>query len=103
MFTVIGNMLYVCDVGKAKPHQSIRKASQASLIYVPENCRTCSPLLCPCRKGNIAFFPMTIGDYVTVGAKSVVCAAHIGPLGFFRVYSEPMSMDRRKASRLSPQ
>ncbi|CAL1166430.1 unnamed protein product [Cladocopium goreaui] len=29
-------------------------------------------------KGNIAFFPMTIGDYVTVGAKSVVCAAHIG-------------------------
>ena len=31
-------------------------------------------------EGNIAFFPMTIGDYVTVGAKSVVCAAHIGPV-----------------------
>ncbi|CAJ1352809.1 unnamed protein product [Effrenium voratum] len=29
-------------------------------------------------KGNIAFFPMSIGDYVTVGAKSIVCAAQIG-------------------------
>ena len=29
-------------------------------------------------EGNIAFFPMTIGDHVTVGSSSVVCAAHIG-------------------------
>ncbi|CAE7411615.1 dynE [Symbiodinium natans] len=29
-------------------------------------------------KGNIAFFPMSIGDYVTIGPKSIVCAAQIG-------------------------
>lgn len=29
-------------------------------------------------KGNIAFFPMSIGDYVTIGARSVISAAQIG-------------------------
>merc|ERR1719199_2358381 len=29
-------------------------------------------------KGNFAFFPLTIGDYVTVGARSVISAAQIG-------------------------
>lgn len=29
-------------------------------------------------KGNIAFFPMSIGDYVTIGARSIVSAAQIG-------------------------
>mmetsp|Transcript_41294 Transcript_41294/g.93865 ORF Transcript_41294/g.93865 Transcript_41294/m.93865 type:complete len:209 (-) Transcript_41294:64-690(-) len=29
-------------------------------------------------KGSFAFFPMTIGDYVTVGPRSVVSAAQIG-------------------------
>mmetsp|Transcript_37296 Transcript_37296/g.93655 ORF Transcript_37296/g.93655 Transcript_37296/m.93655 type:complete len:199 (-) Transcript_37296:7-603(-) len=29
-------------------------------------------------KGNFAFFPMTIGDYVTVGPRTIVSAAQIG-------------------------
>lgn len=29
-------------------------------------------------KGNVAFFPMTVGDFVTVGPRSIVCAAQIG-------------------------
>merc|ERR1711920_513598 len=29
-------------------------------------------------KGSFAFFPMTIGDYVTIGAGSVISAAQIG-------------------------
>merc|ERR1711972_1236901 len=28
--------------------------------------------------GNFAFFPMTIGDYVTIGPRSVISAAQIG-------------------------
>ncbi|CAK8993548.1 unnamed protein product [Durusdinium trenchii] len=45
-------------------------------VIVGENC-----VLRPSHKkykGSIAFFPMTIGDHVTVGAGSVVCAASIG-------------------------
>ncbi|CAE8636206.1 unnamed protein product [Polarella glacialis] len=29
-------------------------------------------------KGNIAFFPVSIGDYVTIGARSIVSAAQVG-------------------------
>ena len=41
------------------------------------------PTLSP--QGNIAFFPMSIGDHVTIGPKSIVCAAQIGDSHQFSV------------------
>ena len=91
---------------RAQPHQSIRKVRKASQVGVNLYVRKLWEMHPPClptSQGNIAFFTMTIGDYVTVGAKSVVCAAHIGPWGCFTLYSFSLpAWTEGVASRLSP-